>query len=90
MTQSPLGPVATEMHARLMAALSPIALTITDDSEAHRGHAGHNGSGESHFTVTIKAAAFAGLNRVAKQRLVYEALGDLMTTHIHALIIQAT
>jgi len=89
MTQPKLGPVATEMRARLTAALAPTVLTIIDDSEAHRGHAGHTGSGESHFTVAIEAAAFAGLSRLAKQRLVYAALGDLMTTHIHALSIKA-
>jgi len=89
MTTQTLGPVATEMHHRLTAALAPTRLIITDDSDAHRGHAGHDGAGESHFTVEIAAAAFAGLSRVAKQRLVYDALGDLMTTRIHALIIKA-
>jgi BolA protein len=89
MTTQTLGPVATEMQARLMRALAPQSLVITDDSDSHRGHAGHDGAGESHFTVEITAAAFAGLGRVAKQRLVYDALGDLMTTRIHALIIKA-
>ena len=83
-----LGPVATEMQVRLERALTPSRLTITDDSEAHRGHAGHNGSGESHFTVEIACAAFEGQSRIAKQRQVYDALGDLMTTHIHALVIK--
>ena len=82
------GPVATEMHARLTRALSPTQLIIRDDSESHRGHAGHNGVGESHFTVEITAPAFTGLSRIAKQRLVYDALGDLMQTRIHALIIK--
>jgi BolA protein len=84
-----MGPVAAEIHRRLVAALSPTALEIIDDSESHRGHAGHNGSGESHFTVRITAPAFAGQSRVGKQRLVYDALGDLMHSRIHAMSIDA-
>ncbi len=88
MTSKYDGPVATEMRARLTAKLSPTQLIITDDSDDHRGHAGHSGSGESHFTVAIAALALDGHSRVAQQRMVYTALGDLMTTHIHALIIK--
>ena len=85
-----MGHVANEMEARLRAALSPTALEIVDDSESHRGHAGHDGSGESHFTVKLTAAAFAGQSRVARQRLVYAALGDMMAPGgVHALIIKA-
>ena len=85
-----MGRVANEMEARLRAALSPTALEIVDDSESHRGHAGHDGSGESHFTVKLTAAAFAGQSRVARQRLVYAALGDMMAPGgVHALIIKA-
>jgi BolA protein len=66
-------------------------LVITDDSDSHRGHAGHDGSGESHFTVELTSAAFAGLSRVARQRRVYAALGDLMAPGgVHALIIKAS
>ena len=86
-----MGKVATEIETRLRAALAPTVLTIIDDSDSHRGHAGHDGSGESHFSVHITAAAFAGTSRVARQRLVYAALGDLMTPGgVHALIIKAT
>ena len=85
-----LAPVATEMRARLIAALDPTRLAIIDDSAAHQGHAGHSGSGESHFTVEIEAAAFANQSHVAKQRMVYDALGDLMERQIHALIIKAS
>ena len=85
-----MGRVADEMEARLRAALSPTALEIVDDSESHRGHAGHDGSGESHFTVRLTAAAFAGQSRVGRQRLVYAALGDMMAPGgVHALIIKA-
>lgn len=85
-----MGVIAAEIEARLNAALQPLALEIVDDSEQHRGHAGHRGSGESHFTVRLTAAAFAGQSRVARQRLVYAALGDLIAPErIHALIIVA-
>lgn len=85
-----MGAVADKIEARLRAALAPEALAIIDDSDSHRGHAGHDGSGESHFTVKLTAAAFAGQSRVARQRLVYAALGDLMAPGgVHALIIKA-
>lgn len=84
------GPVATEMIRRLEAALAPTRLVLRDDSDAHRGHAGHSGAGESHFALQIESAAFVGQNRVQRQRAVYRALGDLMTTRVHALSIEAT
>ena len=84
-----MGPVATEIDRRLRAALSPTMLDIIDDSESHRGHAGHDGGGESHFTVRIAAPAFAGQSRVGRQRLVYDAVGDLMRGRVHALSIDA-
>ena len=83
------GPVATEIEQRLRAALSPEQLAVIDDSEKHRGHAGHDGSGESHFTVEIVSAEFAGKNRVARQRLVNTALADLLRDKVHALAIKA-
>ena len=84
------GPVATEMLARLNLALSPTHIELVDDSEQHRGHGGYNPAGESHFTLHIQSAAFAGKNRVERQRLVYGALGDLMRERVHALSIRAT
>jgi BolA family transcriptional regulator, general stress-responsive regulator len=83
-----LGEVALEIERRLAAALSPSRLEVRNDSARHRGHAGDDGSGESHFTVTIVAATFAGQSRVQRQRGVYVALGDLMP-RIHALAIAA-
>lgn len=83
------GPVATEIEQRLRAALSPEQLAVIDDSEKHRGHAGHDGSGESHFTVEIVSADFAGKNRVARQRLVNAAIADLLRDKVHALAIKA-
>jgi BolA family transcriptional regulator, general stress-responsive regulator len=83
------GPVATEIEDRLRAALSPEHLAVIDDSEKHRGHAGHDGSGESHFMVEIVSADFTGKNRVARQRLVNTALADLLREKVHALAIKA-
>ncbi len=83
------GPVAAQMIERLTAALSPTRLVLEDQSDQHIGHAGHDARGESHFALIIESAAFAGLNRVARQRKVYAALGDLMRERVHALTIQA-
>ncbi len=83
------GPVATEIAARLTAALAPTALDVINDSAQHRGHSGDDGSGESHFSVHIVADAFTGQSRVARQRLVNQALGDLMVERVHAMSIKA-
>ena len=84
------GPVATEMLRRLNSALSPTFIRLTDDSEKHRGHGGYNPAGESHFTLEIESADFAGTSRVERQRIIYRALGDLMRERVHALSIRAT
>ena len=84
------GPVATEMLRRLNSALSPTQVDLIDDSEQHRGHGGYNPAGESHFTLRIESLAFAGKNRVERQRMIYAALGDLMESRVHALSIRAT
>jgi BolA family transcriptional regulator, general stress-responsive regulator len=89
MTATSTGPVASEMLRRL-ATLSPAAISLVDESEQHRGHGGYNPAGESHFHLTIESEAFAGKSRVARQRLVYSALGDLMHERVHALSIRAT
>jgi BolA protein len=83
-------PVVHEIHARLTAAFAPARLVVSNDSAKHRGHAGDDGSGESHFSIVIAAASFAGLSRVAQQRLIYGALGTLMTDRIHALAIKVS
>ena len=87
-----MGKVAAEIQSRLMAALAPTALEVIDDSHQHHGHAGHRGDdAESHFTVKISAASFAGQSRIARQRAVYAALGDLVAPdRIHALRIVAS
>jgi BolA family transcriptional regulator, general stress-responsive regulator len=78
------------MLARLNSALSPTRIELNDDSEQHRGHGGYNLAGESHFSLSIESAAFAGRNRVERQRMIYAALGDLMRERVHALSIKAT
>src|SRR5690349_1558448 len=84
------GPVAAEMLQRLNSALSPTRMELIDDSEQHRGHGGYNPEGESHFSLRIESAAFAGKNRVERQRMIYAALGELMASRVHALSIRAT
>lgn len=78
------------MLRRLNSSLAPTRVDLVDDSEQHRGHGGYNPAGESHFTLTIESAAFAGKSRVERQRMVYSALGDLMESRVHALSIRAT
>ncbi len=89
MTSALTGPVAALIEQRLRAALAPTRLAVINDSARHRGHAGDDGSGESHFTVEIESPAFAGLTRLERQRAVNAALGDLMRERIHALAIRA-
>ena len=90
MNSQGIGPVAAEMLARLNSALSPTRIELIDDSEQHRGHGGYNPAGESHFSLDIESAAFAGKNRVERQRMIYSALGELMDGRIHALSIRAS
>nr|WP_179403970.1 BolA family protein [Burkholderia guangdongensis] len=75
------------IEAQLAAALAPVSLAVQDDSAQHAGHAGAAAGG--HYTVTIVSAAFAGKSRVARHRLVYDALADAMRRGIHALAIVA-
>ena len=89
MASSSTGPIAAEIEKRLREALAPTRLAVINDSDKHRGHAGHDGSGESHFTVEIEAPSFAGQSRLARQRAVNHALGDLMRERVHALAIKA-
>ncbi|MBA3577774.1 MAG: BolA family transcriptional regulator [Sphingomonas sp.] len=83
------GPVAQEMRRRLAEALQPTKIELIDDSEKHRGHGGYNPAGESHFTLIIESAQFAGNSRVERQRMVHAALGDLLEERVHALSIRA-
>ena len=89
MSLTATGPVAAEMTRRLEDALTPSSLMLVDESDHHIGHAGHDGRGESHFRLEIESPHFAGKNRVARQRMVYAALGELMDERVHALSIRA-
>ncbi|OIQ42640.1 MAG: BolA family transcriptional regulator [Roseobacter sp. MedPE-SWde] len=78
--------IRVEMEQRLREAFEPTELEVVDDSNSHIGHAGHDGSGESHFNVRIRSAAFEGKNRVQQHRAVHRALGDIVP-RIHALAL---
>lgn len=84
-----MGEIRNEIERRLRENFQPEQLAVIDDSEMHRGHAGHDARGESHFTVEIVSARFAGLSRVECQRAVNRALADLLESRVHALAIKA-
>ena len=83
------GPIAQEMRQLLDAAFAPTRLDIINDSATHRGHTGDDGSGESHFTIEIESAAFAGVSRLQRQRMVNAALGDIPGNRVHAVAVKA-
>lgn len=74
-----------QIETRLRKALSPRELSVRDDSESHRGHAGYQEGGESHFHVVIRSDAFADKSRIARHRMVHAALGPDLVSQIHAL-----
>ena len=73
---------------RLHAGLEPVQLEVIDDSRHHAGHPGA-ADGRGHFTINVVSNRFAGLGTLQRHRLVYQIVGDMMTTDIHALSIQA-
>lgn len=79
---------AERLRARLEASFAPLELLIEDESHRHAGHAGAAG-GLGHFRIRIVAEAFRGLAPLVRHRRVYEAVGDLLQTDIHALSIEA-
>jgi BolA protein len=83
------GTLSQEIETLLQQAFQPTRLEIINDSARHHGHSGDDGSGESHFTVVVESAAFAGKNRVERQRMVNRALGDIPGQRVHALAIRA-
>ena len=76
------------IEKKLREAFSPIDMLVKDQSHLHAGHEGAK-DGKGHFDVTVVSESFAGLNRIARHRLVYDALGDFMDSDIHALRITA-
>ncbi|QHE76478.1 BolA family protein [Hydrogenophaga sp. PBL-H3] len=82
-------PTAAAIDAQLRAALVPTELEVIDESAAHAGHSGSNGLGfGTHFRVRIAAPGFQGLSRVARHRLVYDALQKFTDAGLHALAIE--
>ena len=84
-----MGAVAESLRAKLTAAFTPSSLQVDDDSARHAGHAGAREGGESHFNVVIESAAFEGVPRVARQRMVYAAVADELAGSVHALSVKA-
>lgn len=82
-------PIEFEIIRRLTDSLVPTRLIVSNDSAQHHGHLGDDGSGESHFSVEIESAAFIGVSRLQRQRMVNQALGDLPGQRVHALAIKA-
>lgn len=76
-----------EIRAKLESAFAPTHLEVIDDSESHRGHAGFQEGGESHFNVVIAAPVFADMSRLARHRAVHDALGPDVMTRLHALAL---
>ena len=86
---SSTAPLADQIATRLTDALAPTRLEVINDSHQHAGHMGDDGTGETHFTVIVESPRFVGISRVARQRLVNQALADLLSQRIHALAIRA-
>jgi BolA family transcriptional regulator, general stress-responsive regulator len=82
-----MGKIAIDIESKLKAAFQPSHLAVIDESDRHHGHAGWRESGETHFRVEIVAAAFAGLSRVERQRLVYKILAAELSGPVHALAL---
>jgi BolA protein len=81
--------IADNIKTKLIDALSPSRLELVDESHLHAGHAGARPEGESHFRLLVVSEQFENRGRLERQRMVYQILGDLMTTDIHALSIKA-
>ena len=83
-------PTTLLLDARLRATLQPSRLEVIDESYQHAGHAGANGTGTgTHFRVRIGSPLFTNCSRVARHRLVYDALQDFIDQGLHALAIEA-
>jgi BolA protein len=82
-----MGEVAAAIDRKLRQRVAPVRLDIEDESSRHRGHAGYREGGETHFRVEIVSPTFEGQSRVARQRLVYQALKDEFAAGLHALAL---
>jgi BolA protein len=79
--------VAQTIERKLTARFAPLRLEVVDESHRHEGHAGAQPGGETHFNVTLVSPVFAGMSRVARQRLVYETLAEELRGGVHALAL---
>ena len=79
--------VVDEIRQKLETAFQPRELEVVDDSESHRGHAGYQEGGQSHFNVRLRSEAFQGQSRIARHRAVHAALGPELVARIHALAL---
>ena len=83
------GPTAAQLETRLQERLAPTRLEVVDESYQHAGHVGANDTGfGTHFRVRVASHLFTGLSRVARHRLVYDALQDFIAQGLHALAIE--
>jgi BolA family transcriptional regulator, general stress-responsive regulator len=88
-TAPSLSTLAAQMEAQLRARLQPSQLQVIDESQAHAGHVGANGSGfGTHFRVRIASPLFTGQSRVARHRLVYDGLQNFIDQGVHAIAIE--
>ena len=76
-----------KIEVALRKAFDPRVLEVVDESEAHRGHAGYQDGGESHFRVTLQSDSFTGQSRIARHRAVHAAIGAELMSEIHALAL---
>ena len=89
MTTIPRPALAQAMQQRLAEKLNPTVVEVVDESAAHTGHAGANGTGfGTHFRVRIASPLFTGRSRVAQHRLVYDALQEFIDQGVHAIVIE--
>lgn len=81
---------AQRIEKKIREGLHPVVFELLDDSGLHAGHAGAHARGETHFRLKVTAAAFNGLSRLERQRLVYGLLADEMRERVHALVLELT
>lgn len=82
-----MGPIAQRIREKIMNQLAPEDFRLEDESARHAGHAGHDGRGESHFSLSVVSRRFEGLSRLERQRLVYGILAAELAERVHALAL---
>lgn len=84
-----MGPIAKQLETRLRARFNPQRLVIIDDSARHEGHSGARPEGETHFSVVIVSDYFSCQGRLARQRMVFDAIDNMLAGRLHALSVKA-